>query len=228
MKYIIFGLGNFGSSLAIKLTSQGHEVIGVDKRIEKVNSYKEKISHTICMDSTDQFTMTGLPLKDTDIFIVAIGEDQGANIMTTAILKNLKATRIICRAITPLQENVLQAMGVKEIVYPEEESAERWAKKLCLTGVINSFEISGNYSIIEAEVPPRFIGKRLEELNLIRNYDVVILTTIKEVPEKNLIGKEFISRKVQGVARPETLLENGDKIVLYGANKDIDRLLNAD
>ncbi|MCB0663017.1 MAG: TrkA family potassium uptake protein [Saprospiraceae bacterium] len=225
MKFIIFGLGNFGASLAIKLTDQGHEVIGIDKKLERVNIYKEQVSHTICMDSTDEYTMEGLPLRDTDIFIVAIGEDQGASIMTTAILKNLKAKRIIARAITPLQENVLQAMGVSEIVYPEKESAERWSKKLCLKKVINSFEISGDFSIVEAEVPANFIGQKLEDLNLIRNHNVVILTTIKEKAEKNLLGQEKLTRKVQGVARPETMLEKGDKIVLYGANRDIDKVL---
>ena len=102
MKYIIFGLGNFGSSLGQKLTEQGNEVIGIDRSMEKVDDLKEKISHTICMDSTDQFTVSGLPLKDTDVVIVAIGEDQGANIMTTAVLKNLKVKRLISRAITPL------------------------------------------------------------------------------------------------------------------------------
>ena len=49
MKYIIVGLGNFGSSLATKLTSQGHEVIGIDIDMDKVERYKESISHTICI-----------------------------------------------------------------------------------------------------------------------------------------------------------------------------------
>ena len=130
MKYIIFGLGNFGSSLGQKLTEQGNEVIGVDNDMAKVDSLKEKISHTVCLDSTDQFTVSGLPLKDTDVVIVAIGEDQGANIMTSAVLKNLNVKRLISRAITPLHETVLEAMGINEIVHPEEETAERWAKKL--------------------------------------------------------------------------------------------------
>ena len=132
MKYIIVGLGNFGASLAQKLTALGNEVIGIDKKMSKVDAFKEKMSHTICMDATDEFTVSGLPLKETDMVIVAIGEDQGANIMTTALFKNLQVKRLISRAINPLHEKVLQAIGVDEIVHPEEETAERWAKKLCL------------------------------------------------------------------------------------------------
>ena len=70
MKYIIFGLGNFGASLAQKLTEAGNEVIGVDNNMDKVDSLKESVSHTVCMDSTDQFTVSGLPLKDTDVYVV--------------------------------------------------------------------------------------------------------------------------------------------------------------
>lgn len=106
MKYIIIGLGNFGASLAQKLTEQGNEVIGIDTNMTKVDAFKEKISHTICMDATDEFTVSGLPLKDTDIVLVAIGEDQGSNIMTTALLKNLQVKRLISRSINPLHEKV--------------------------------------------------------------------------------------------------------------------------
>ena len=34
MKYIIAGLGSFGSSLGIALTSQGHEVIAIDSSMQ--------------------------------------------------------------------------------------------------------------------------------------------------------------------------------------------------
>lgn len=65
MKYIIVGLGSFGASLAEKLTTQGNEVIGIDNKMSKVDILKEKISHTICMDATDEITVSGLPLNDT-------------------------------------------------------------------------------------------------------------------------------------------------------------------
>lgn len=226
MKYIIFGLGNFGSALGQKLTEQGNEVIGVDNDMAKVDALKEKISHTVCLDSTDQFTVSGLPLKDTDIVIVAIGEDQGANIMTTAVLKNLNVKRLISRAITPLHETVLEAMGVEEIVHPEEETAERWAKKLCLRGVVDSFELSLHYSIVEVSVPPKYAGKTLQEVGFRRTHNLVVLTTIKRKEEKNIIGVNHNVNQVQGVASPKTLLEEGDIMVIYGDNKDLKRLLN--
>lgn len=225
MKYIIVGLGNFGASLAQKLTAQGNEVIGIDTSMTKVDFYKEKISHTICMDATDEFTVQGLPLQNTDVVLVAIGEDQGANIMATAIFKNLSVKRLISRAINPLHEKILQAIGVDEIVHPEEETAERWAKKLCLTHVVDSHELNADYSIIEAQVPPEYVGKTVREINFRRKYNLLVLTIIKKKEVKSLLGKTRMVEEVQGVAAADTTLNAGDILVLFGANKDLQAFL---
>lgn len=221
MKYIIIGLGNFGASLAQKLTEQGNEVIGIDTSMNKVNAYKEKISHTICMDATDEFTVSGLPLKETDIVLIAIGENQGANILTTALFKNFEVKRLISRAINPLHEKVLQAIGVDEIVHPEQETAERWAKKLCLSNVVDSFELNEDYSIIEANVPEDYVGKTVREVGFRRSFNLLVLTIIKKVEVKSLLGKTKKVNQIQGVASADNILEPNDILVLYGSNKDL-------
>ncbi|SEF68014.1 potassium channel family protein [Algoriphagus boritolerans] len=225
MKYIIIGLGNFGASLAQKLTEEGNEVIGIDRNMTKVDATKEKISHTICMDSTDEFTVSGLPLKDTDIVLVAIGEDQGANIMTTAIIKNIGVKRLISRAINPLHEKVLQAIGVDEIIHPEEETAERWAKKLCLHNVLDSFELNDDYSIIEAKVPTDYVGKTVREIGFRKKFNLLVLTIIKKVEVKSNLGKTKIETRIQGVASADDILEPNDILALFGSNKDLQAFL---
>ncbi|MDP5141119.1 MAG: NAD-binding protein, partial [Spirosomaceae bacterium] len=75
MKYIIIGLGNFGSTLATRLTAIGHEVFGVDSRLEIAEQFKDRITHTISMDTSKPASMNSLPIRDADIIVVAIGED---------------------------------------------------------------------------------------------------------------------------------------------------------
>jgi trk system potassium uptake protein TrkA len=225
MKYIIVGLGNFGASLSQKLTAQGNEVIGIDTRMEKVDLYKEKISHTIQMDATEEFTVSGLPLDDTDVVIVAIGEDQGANIMTTALFKNMQVKRLISRAINPLHEKVLEAIGVDEIVHPEEETAERWAKKLCLNNVVDSFELSDDFSIIEANVPEEYVGKTIREVGFRRQFNLLVLTIMKKSEVKSLLGKSRTEVNVEGIATPDQQLDETDILVLYGSNNDLQAFL---
>ena len=221
MKYIVVGLGNFGASLSQKLTAQGNEVIGIDTRMEKVDLYKEKISHTICMDATDEFTVSGLPLEETDIVIVAIGEDQGANIMSTAIFKNMEVKRLISRAINPLHEKVLKAIGVDEIVHPEEETAERWSKKLCIKNVVDSFELNAHFSIVEAKVPREYVGKTIREIGFRSKFNLLVLTIMKQHEVKSLLGSKQTEMNIQGLATPDQKLEDSDVLVLYGSNKHI-------
>lgn len=223
MKFIIIGLGNFGGSLAEKLTQQGNEVIGVDSRSERVMALKDKLSHTICLNATDQSAINHLPLKNTDVVMVCIGEDEGANIMVTAHFKNLDVKRLISRAINPLHESVLQAIGVNEIVRPEEESSERWSKKLCLKGVVDSFELNKSYSIVEILLPEKYIGKTIEDVKFRELHNVLILTIIRDTQEKNFLGRSKTVPNVQGIPEPTTVLQQGDIIVIYGSNEDLQK-----
>jgi len=225
MKYIIIGLGNFGLSLAEKLTKMGNEVIGVDSNYNKVEGVKERISHAICMNATDEYTMTGLPFKDTDVVIIAIGEDRGANVVASALVKKLYNKKIISRAIDPIHETILEAMDINTIVHPEEETAERWAKKLSLKGMVESFELSGKYSVVEIALPTTCIGKSIEDVGFRKNYNLVFVTIIKKVAEKNIFGKVKRVNEVQGVVNYEAVLESGDILVLYGENEDIKKFI---
>jgi trk system potassium uptake protein TrkA len=228
MRFIIIGLGSFGSSLAQKLTVMGHEVIGVDSKMARVESLKETITHTICLDSTDKSAVKHLPLEDTDVVMVCIGEDEGASIMTTALMKQSNVKRLISRAVSPLHETILEAMQVDEIVHPEEETAERWAKRLNLRGVVDSFELTGEYHVIEAKVPERFAGKTIEDIGVRKNYNLIVLTTIKVVEEKSRIGTVRKVKKVQDVASAKTVIDAEDILVLYGRMSDIKNFLRED
>ncbi|MFA6949975.1 MAG: TrkA family potassium uptake protein [Lentimicrobiaceae bacterium] len=228
MKFIIIGLGNFGSALAEKLTQMGHEVIGVDKQYDKIQDIKDKITRAICLDSRQQEAVLTLPLKNTDVVIVAIGEDESDNLMTTALMKKMNVSRLISRSNSPLHETILEAMGVTEIVRPEEETAERWAKKLTTTGVIDSYDLVNNYGIIEVKVPEKFVGRTIQEIGFSKEFNVIVLTIIKNVREKNLIGilRNVSKLQIEGIATADTVLNEGDIMVLYGHNDDIHNLLS--
>jgi trk system potassium uptake protein TrkA len=224
MKYIILGLGNFGRSLAIQLTERGHEVIGIDNSMSRVEMLKEKITHTICMDSTDADAMSSLPLKDVDAVIVAIGEDEGASLLTTALLKNLKVKRIIGRIVSDLQRTVLEAMQIDEYIMPEEDAAGRLALRLDNKEIVDSFKISEKYSIIETKVPRNYIGKTLKEADLTNKYQVIVLSTLKSSSYERE-GKTVIQKEATGIATSDTLLEEGDVLVLFGEHRNINELI---
>lgn len=225
MKFIIFGLGHFGYALASRLTSMGHEVLGIDKSLDRVEAFKEDISHTICMDATDQIAVNGLPLKDADAVVVAIGEDEGASIMTIAMLKKLKVKKLIGRATSPLQKTVLEAMGITEFVDPETETAERLAATLDIKGVLDSFQISEKYRIMEIDVPQKYVGLSIQEADLLNKYRVTVLTIIRKTVSENSLGAIKTDPQVLGVLPPDFIMEDGDVLVLFGDLKDIEKLM---
>ena len=225
MKFIVFGLGNYGAALSSKLVLLGHEVIGVDRKIELVEKLNHQITHAIAMDATSPDAIRGLPLKDVDAVINAIGEDEGVNIMSTALLVQNGVRRIICRVTSPLQQTVLEAMNIKEFVYPEGDSAERMAYKLDLKGVTDSFKISDKFKLIEVELPKRYAGKKIREIDFLGKYHIQPVTIVREMESRNILGTVRTTRVVQGVLTPETLLQRGDKLLLFGDVVNLEKFM---
>ena len=221
MKIIIFGLGNFGMSLALSLTETGNEVIGVDKQMDKVNLIKDKISHAVCMDSTNELAYESLPLKDADKVVVGIGENEGAAIITTAIIKKLSNVKIISRALSPIHDTVLEAMGIYSIVHPEQESADRLTKQINFKTTLENYQLDNNYTISEVKSKPEFHGKTLAELNSIDKYHLNLITIIRKREKTNLMGKKTIIKETIGLPKPDTVLLEDDILVVYGENKNI-------
>ncbi|WP_186755882.1 potassium channel family protein [Echinicola salinicaeni] len=226
MKFIIVGLGNFGAYLAARLTDKGHEVIGIDSDMAKVENAKDNITHTICLNATDKNVVKNLPISDTDVVLIAIGEDMGASIMATAVFKELKARRIISRSITNTHETVIRAIGVDEIIHPEEETAERLSKKLEMKGVIDSFDISDGYNIVEVTAPKEFVGQTIGETAVRNRFNVNILTIIKMRNRPNIFGNMQERQKVMGVVSAQTVIEDNDILVLFGEINDIQKILD--
>lgn len=221
MKVLVFGIGNFGASLAVQMSEMGHEVIALDKNPDKVELIKDKVTHTICLDSTNLVAMRSLPLRDTDVAIVAIGENEGASILTTANLKTLGVGRVISRAISSTHETVLEAMGIQEILHPEQDAAERLSKKLNLKTAIESFDLDQNHSVVELELPRRFVGKTVMDIDLRKNHNLNIVTIIRKKLRRNMLGINRVTYVSEGVVKPGTAFEEGDILVVFGANSDI-------
>ncbi|MEZ0452100.1 TrkA family potassium uptake protein [Sphingobacterium thalpophilum] len=224
MKYIVLGLGHFGRSLGVHLTELGHEVIGSDRNLTIVEQLKDRITHTVCLDTTDREAVSSLPLKDAHAVIVAIGEDEGASLMTVALLKQLKVKRIIGRIVSDLQKTVLEAMEINEYIMPEEEAAERLAMRLDNIDIVDSFKVSDRYSIVETKVPARYVGMTLREANLTNLYKIIVLTTVK-ITETRKDGVTREKKEASGIATSETVMEEGDILVVFGELSNINKLI---
>jgi trk system potassium uptake protein TrkA len=227
MKYIIIGLGYFGSKLASNLTVMGHEVIGVDIHSARLDELKDSITTVMKMDSTNINAIKSLPLDDTDAVIVTIGEDVGASILTLSILKNLKVRRIIGRAINELHQTILNQIGIEEIVLPLEEAANHITSMLQLKNTLRLVEISDDYAIAEIVVPEKYIGHSLETVNIEKRFDIK-LVGVKTPPPAGVLTTIFRREyKVDLSYNVTFLLRENDILILAGKIVDIKKFIDS-
>ena len=221
MNIVVIGLGNFGASLAKNLTSLGHDVLGVDNDLAKVEYFKDSVANTICLDATDPHALRILPVKEADVFIVSIGSDFGISVQIAALLKKFGVTRVICRESSSIHYTVLNAIGITETINPEYESAKIFAQKLPLKGIQNLFAITDSFKILDMVMPVSLVGRKyspalfrkethLKIVALKRNFRIVYSSALAaENEDKNEI--EF---------------KENDTLVLAGEMKDIKRFLH--
>lgn len=225
-KFCVIGLGHFGYHLAIRLNESGAEVLAIDSREDIIESISEKVTQAICMDSTDSRAMNNLGLEDMDTIIVGIGEDFESSVMTTAILQEIGVKNIYNRIISPIHEKLLKLMNIRHMLVPEADAADQLVQKLILPGLIESFEISKEYSIFEIAAPSEFVGKTLVELNLRKDFNLNLVTIKRENVRKQFLKSgETENYFAIGVPSPDTKIMKGDILVLFGNENDIVRII---
>jgi trk system potassium uptake protein len=223
MKYIIIGLGYFGSTLATNLTNQGHEVIGIDNNADKVDDMKDDISVVMEMDATNPNALKSLPVNDVDAVIVAIGEDIGSSILALAILKNMPIKRLIGRAITPIHRNILVQLGIQEIVQPEEDSALSVSSMLQIKDANRVMELSSDNAIAEIIIPKKYIGHSLSSVDPENRFNLKLIalkTILKEKANIFSAKKDYWIEYKIDFNKP---LKETDFLVLAGKIEDIKR-----
>lgn len=188
MRYLIIGLGIYGSNLAIDLTNMGHEVIGADKDPSLVESIKDFISTAYIIDSTDEISLSVLPLKNVDLVIVAIGENFGASIRTVAILKKLGIPHIYARAIDKLHESILQGFNIDRIITPEQRAASDLVNEMTLGNDTEALRIDDENLVVKFHVPEFMVGLRYSSLDLEKDFELKLISATRKSQSRNLLG----------------------------------------
>jgi|YNPMSStandDraft_1061717.scaffolds.fasta_scaffold06593_2 trk system potassium uptake protein TrkA len=227
-KVAVIGIGNFGAHLAVTLAKQGAEVLAIDSSMDRLEDIKDKVTYTVRLDSTEEKALRDQGLTELDAVIVAIGDDFEATLLTIVALQNIGVKRIIARATTKTHERILRHLGIEEVISPAVEAAERLADSLMYRGVIDSLELSSDYSIVEVSAPEAFIGKSLGELQLRETFDVNLITIKRVEQEPRLLGlRSRTVEKILGIPTPDMVVQRGDVLVLFATKPAISRMCNS-
>ena len=221
----VFGLGQFGTAIAEALTDRGVEVMAFDSKQERVDEIKDRVSVAVVLDSTDERALRALGLDQVRVAVVTMGTNIEANILTSALLKQLGIPRVYARASTPLQEQILRAIRVDKIVNVERDMGEALAATLSVGEVHRFFTLATGHSLVEIDVPHGLIGKTIAQAELRQRHNVNIVAIKKQVPDVDDRGRRTFREEIILVPKPSDTFEEGDVLILAGEDDDIQALV---
>ncbi len=218
MRYLIIGLGIYGSNLAIDLTNMGHEVIGADSNPSLVEAIKNYISTAYIVDATDEAALAALPLKNVDLVIVAIGENFGASIRIVALLKKLETKHIYARAIDKLHESILESFQIDRILTPEQRAAFDLVNEMEVDAGITSLRIDDDTFIMKFKAPDEFTGTPYHSLDLDKDFNLHLIAVTRPAPKRNVLGIERNHPAMLPDFMEQTV-ESGDIFICQGSKE---------
>lgn len=216
-RFAVIGLGRFGQKLAIALAMSGAEVIAIDKNRETVELIADQVSHAVRLDSTDEEALIAQGVDKVDVAIIGIGQGTGRGfesaILTVVNLKQLGVKNIYARAEDPIAGEVFSKIGATEVIYPEIESAQRWAFKLIAPMIGEKIDFAPGFSLARIKAPPSFDKKTVMDLQLRQKYNVN-LVLIKRAEDGKIIN----------VPMPTTEIFQDDILMIVGSDPDLAKL----
>ena len=205
---LLIGMGQFGQLLGEKLMKLGNEVMIVDKDENTINTLAPKYTNAIITNCINPDNVKSLDVPSYDACVVTIADDFQSSLEITSILKDLGAKYVVSKANTDIQRKFLFRVGADEVIYPNRDMAEKLAVRLNAQKVFDYIELDSKYSIFELAVPEKWIGKTIREANPRAVYNLNILTIKKD-------------NKITPSPTPDTVFEEGDKMVVFGNTEKI-------
>lgn len=205
---LLIGMGKFGQTLGEKLLAMGVEVMIADKNEDKINQLSAKYTDALIANCMNADNLRTLDVPSFDACIVAIGDDFQSSLEITSLLKELGAKWVVSKATTEIQRKFLLRNGANEVVYPDYDTAAKLAVKLNSKRVRDYIELNDEYSIFEIDVPDKWAGKKLIDLNPRKKYGLNLLTVKKGTLVVDALDANYV-------------FEKGDHMLVFGKTEKI-------
>ena len=179
-EFAVIGLGRFGRSVVKTLVNKGFSVLGVDRDEESVQVVLDLCTQAVILDSTNEDALRELGIGAFDTVVVAIGTDFESNLITTAALKAIGVRRVICKALSTRQKDILLRIGADEVVQPEADAGHQLGLELAAPNLLDRIPLGDKHTILELMVTSSMDGKTLVEADFRNLYDVTVMAVKRE------------------------------------------------
>lgn len=209
--FVVIGLGRFGTQIAKKLYKMDQEVLVIDLNQEKVQQIADSVTQAVTGDAQDVDVLYALGVRNCDCAIVAVGSDVEASVIATMNLKELEVPYIICKAHNYTHKRILEKLGADRVVIPEQEMADRLARKLVEPDILDYIEISDSIKLVEQQAPASWFNKSIRDLSIRAKMGINIIAVKNGVDITVAPGADYVIRE-------------GDIIVIIGKDGALDKL----
>lgn len=209
IEFGIIGLGRFGLTLAMALAEAGKEILVLDNNESKIRQIRTLTDNAFVVGPLDKETLEEAGIQNCETVIVCIGEKIDVSILTVLNVINMGVPRVIAKAISHEQGDVLAKLGA-EVIYPESDMATRLANRLISSRSLDFIELYGDVTISEIRLSPKIAGMTIEKADLRKKFSL------------NIIALEHEGGTTTEIF-PEYVLNENDLIVVVGKRKSISR-----
>jgi trk system potassium uptake protein len=129
-RFVVIGLGRFGSALAARLAKNGHWVTGVDLDEDAVQRVQASLESALVADGADEEVLKTIDLAGATAVCISLGDHANRSIVATMYALELGAQRVIVKGIDALHAKILRKLGKVEVIFPEEAMARYIADHL--------------------------------------------------------------------------------------------------
>ncbi len=210
-RFVVIGLGNFGSSVAEILSAKGQEVIAIDLDGVAVDRIAPMVAKAVVGNGTDLTLLERLGARDANAGVISTGDDITASILATMGLHDLNVAEVFVKVVSRDHARVMKRIGVTETVFPERESALSLGTRIVGTAVFNYVRLSDGFSIQEIAVPESWQGHTLRKLALRQNYDITVVAV-----------KDVLTNRVTPTPDPDAVLKSSDTLLIAGNDKALE------
>lgn len=212
-RFVVIGLGSFGSAVAKQLHQSGCRVTGMDSSRANIEANKSYLYEAVVGDASSAETIEQLNLSAAEGVVVSLGEDLTASMLAVLHCRENRARNLVVKGISDEHGRMLRMLGVERVVFPEKEFAAHLGKQLAYPNVLDLIPLDEEYSLVEMAVPESLSGKTLGQAELKRKFGVWVMGV-----------KEPLTGRMNLLPHTDFVL-NGDQILLaLGQTAQLEKL----
>ena len=213
MYVVIVGCSESGYHLSKALIAGGHEVVVVEKSIERFQLLKHELGTVALLgDGTDELTLKRAGIARADVVVSLTGVD-ATNLVITQMTKHIfQVPRTMALIKDPKNEPIFHEVGIDVVVNSTHlalESMEECVPGRPLVHLMN-LRVPG-MELVSVSIPEdsNIIGKRLSEIELPPNSFITLI--VKKTGATLPTGRSVVEAEDELVA----VTPEGDEQILY-------------